>query len=753
MNNQVKNLAKITSQANPKRYLRRRLLILLTGMILVTLLVIGSSVFYFISQNEQRTWQGRQGEAARHAAETVDTFLLNTEQTLNLVGLLDNETQLMQPEVLDGFLTYSPALLEIVRVDAQGNVLATTDRDKPLLSSSFTIPQSRWFTQSKAGETYLSNVQISTNSEPYLIISVPASDGGVVAGRLQMNVLWNVVSNLTFGETGQAYVVNQDGEIVAHTEPEVALNRTTLAGRPEMMGLTEASDHRWSGTYPNFKEIEVVGITVPLADTDWVVITELAEEEAFDVSRTASLLIGGGMIIFALVMLLVTGQFLSNLILKPMEQLRAGAVQVGQDEDLHYQIDLERNDEMGQVAEAFNEMVRRLRQRKAEIAERTRALQESEERFRQVITSIQPHIYMTEITPEGDHINRYLSPNIELLTGYPRETFMADWSFWPSTVIHPEHRAAATRQVDRLTEKKYSEIEYQLVKSNGDTIWVMDSARVEQGLDEQSLIVYGVISDITRRKQSEQALREARDQALEASRLKTQLLANVSHDLRTPLNAILGYTEMLQEGVYGPMSDDQQEAMAEIIDSTGELLNFINNLLDQAQIKAGKLALNVSPFTPSDLLDNLQSALGVVAHSKGLALTGDVAPDVPDTLWGDPHRIQQVLGNLISNALKFTEEGSVHVGIYQPNPEHWAVAVTDTGPGIPPEAQSYIFEAFRQVDGSETRAHATGSGLGLSIVAELTHLMGGEVTLTSQEGQGSTFTINLPFQAVKEPIV
>ncbi len=379
------------------------------------------------------------------------------------------------------------------------------------------------------------------------------------------------------------------------------------------------------------------------------------------------------------------------------------------------------------------------------------ALHESEERFRQVITSLSHHVYMTEVTNEGQQINRYISPNIEPLTGYPLKKFMTDWSFWPSTVIHPDDRAGAATQAARLSQGQSSETEYRLVRADDQIIWVNDSGRVEKDKARQSFLVYGVVSDITERKRAEMALIMARDQALEASRLKTQLLANVSHDLRTPLNAILGYTEMLQEGIYGSLSEPQRNVASEIIDSTGQLLDFVNNMLNQARIKAGKITLNITPFTPAQLVDNVQSTLTVVAKAKGLTLTSDVAPNVPPTLAGDSYWLRQILINLVGNAIKFTNQGSIQIYVYRYNEELWAVQVADTGCGIPVEAQSYIFDLFRQVDGTATRGHG-GSGLGLSIVKQLTTLMGGQIILNSEVGQGSTFTILLPLQTIPEKI-
>ena len=260
-----------------------------------------------------------------------------------------------------------------------------------------------------------------------------------------------------------------------------------------------------------------------------------------------------------------------------------------------------------------------------------------------------------------------------------------------------------------------------------------------------------VLHDITERKQAEEALVLAHDQALEASRLKSELLANVSHDLRTPLTSILGYTDLLEAGGYGPLSDKQQTVVTRIMVNTKQLLLFINNILDQAQIDAGKVELRVSSFNPSNLIETIQSTMSVLAQAKGLELTGHVASEVLPTLSGDFQRLQAILMNLVSNGIKFTKQGTVHIHIYQPDADHWALQVCDTGSGIPRQAQTYIFEPFRQVDGSLTRAQ-TGTGLGLSIVKQLTTLMGGEITLESEVGRGSIFTVSLPLQPIPEKI-
>jgi PAS domain S-box-containing protein len=238
---------------------------------------------------------------------------------------------------------------------------------------------------------------------------------------------------------------------------------------------------------------------------------------------------------------------------------------------------------------------------------------------------------------------------------------------------------------------------------------------------------------------------QARDQALEGSRLKGELLARVSHELRTPLSAILGYAELLLDGSFGALGEHQQQALLEMMGSSQELTILVNELLDAAQLEAGALHLRIRPFDPGEMLQRVENTLAVLAHNKGLELTTSLTPDLPAPLHGDESRLRQLLINLIGNAIKFTESGSVQVHLYRVDTTWWAMEVSDTGPGIPPDAQQYIFEPFRQVDGSITREYR-GTGLGLSIVKSLVELMGGMIRLESEVGRGSTFTLSLPLQ-------
>ena len=229
----------------------------------------------------------------------------------------------------------------------------------------------------------------------------------------------------------------------------------------------------------------------------------------------------------------------------------------------------------------------------------------------------------------------------------------------------------------------------------------------------------------------------------EVEKLKSTFVAIVSHELRTPLNAILGYAEMFKESVYGPMNDKQVNMAERIMKNTQRLLGLINDLLDQAQMEAGRLTIQMAPVRPADLLESMHSVMDQIAQEKSLKLTSKIDDNLPALLNGDGARLQQILVNLVNNAVKFTDQGTVRVRLFCPYENKWGIEVSDTGSGIPEEGLPKIFDTFHQVESGVTRVHG-GFGLGLSIVKQLVNLMGGEIHVHSTVGVGSTFIITLP---------
>lgn len=352
--------------------LKRRLLALLGFVLFVSLLVIATSVLYFVNRTEQAAWQGRQSEAARNAGQTVSAFVQRVEDTLAMFSALDHAYVESNPMVTQALLAQNEALFEIVRLDKKGNIFAAANRGTPTLQNLFTIPQSNWFISAAAGNRFISNIQVGSNDELYMILSAPAADG-VVAARLRMDVLWGVVEGIRFGESGSVYLIDDNGQILAHTDHDIVLSSTSIAKRPELQSVLGAPDHIWSGSYINVTGDNVVSATAPVTGTHWIVITELTQNEAFAVSRTALILLVGGMILFGFAVQLITSQLLTGLIFTPVQKLQTGVEYIAQG-DLDYRIDISRRDEIGQVGDAFNEMAGKLRDREAELATKNAAL-------------------------------------------------------------------------------------------------------------------------------------------------------------------------------------------------------------------------------------------------------------------------------------------------------------------------------------------------------------------------------------------
>lgn len=365
--------------------------------------------------------------------------------------------------------------------------------------------------------------------------------------------------------------------------------------------------------------------------------------------------------------------------------------------------------------------------------------------FARILHSLSDHVYVMTLSPAmaGSHYT-FVSPQVERLTGYPAGRFETDPSLWLS-LIHPDDCPTFKQHLVTLQEQTRHETEYRLMQADGQTIWVRDSAQTSPGAGPEQTTIYGLVSDITQRRRATETLAYTRDKALETSRLKSQIVANVSHDLRTPLSTIWGYAQLLEIGGLGPLNNKQRTTMIEIKNSAQYLSDMINNLLDQARLEDGKLKLNFVSFVPSEIVNQVHANMAVPVQAKGLNLVTDIEPNVPSTVTGDPSRVRQILTNLVSNAVKFTPQGTVRVRLFCPNSSHWALQVSDTGVGIALEDQNYIFEPFHQVEQGQTEG-AGGSGLGLSIVKQFTALMAGHITVDSQPGQGSTFTVYLPLR-------
>jgi len=352
----------------------------------------------------------------------------------------------------------------------------------------------------------------------------------------------------------------------------------------------------------------------------------------------------------------------------------------------------------------------------------------------------------------------------ELTFGWPRQ--QAIGRLLHELIIPPFYRAAHVAGVRHFLETGAGpllnrRVEVPALRRDGSEFPVeMTISPIRYGSE---WIFSAFLHDITERKQAEAELRQARDAAEAASQAKSEFLANMSHEIRTPMNAIIGLTELLLDT---PLNAEQRDYLETVKKSADALLSVINDILDFSKIEAGKLELEYSPFDLHDMLGDMLNTLALRAHQKGLELACHIAPEVPETVIGDPVRLRQVLINLVGNAIKFTDRGEVVVDVQMLKAQRAGsdgngrvcmlhFQVRDTGIGIAADKQAMIFEAFAQADSSTTRRFG-GTGLGLAISSRLVQRMGGRIWVESVLGQGSTFHFTARFvrhsEALEQPL-
>lgn len=345
----------------------------------------------------------------------------------------------------------------------------------------------------------------------------------------------------------------------------------------------------------------------------------------------------------------------------------------------------------------------------------------------------------------------FFSERFEIMLGYEIGDLPKNVNAWLG-LLHPDDKEQASQIVQEYLDRKKGtyESKFRLRTKDGSWRWILGRGKAQFDNDGTPLRFVGFNSDITEQKKRESDLIDAKEIAVNASKIKSEFLANMSHEIRTPLNGVIGLIKLVLDT---DLSHVQKDYLTKSITASNALLNIINDILDYSKIEAHKIELEKITFTLDDILHQLSDLFSYKAKEKDIMLNFEILNDTHNLLIGDPFRIKQVLINLIGNALKFTAHGSINIEVdlkeSTPKQQTLLFSVKDTGIGIAKEKQEKLFKEFSQVDASNNRKYG-GSGLGLTISKKLVELMRGEVFVESQENKGSTFSFSVTLDYIQK---
>ncbi len=772
------------------------------ALVCVALLASGGVSVYFTYRETKSALLELQREKALAAAGRIQQYVQEIERQLGWMRFPQAEAQNLEQRRIDylKLLRQVPAITDVSHVDAGGRERLRVSRlGMDVVGTDTDLSREPQFTQARTGKTYFSPVYFRKDTEPYMTIStaVSGSHAGVTVTEVNLKFIWDVISRIKIGQRGIAYVVDQHGQLIAHPDISLVLQKSDYSGLAQVQAARQPSD---ASAQPvaiaqGYRGTEVLTAFAEITELGWTVFVEQPLEEAFaplyeSLKRTGVLLLGG------LVLSILASLLFARRMVDPIRAVQEGAARIGAGQ-LDQEIEVHTGDELETLADQFNAMAARLKDSYAglerKVEERTRELSETLEQ--QTATSEILRVISsspTDLQPvfdvilenamrlcEAHHgsVGLYDGEKYQHLTQrggndeYLKMVFRGPFVPDPASGIG---RMVAERQLVQFTDLMESSQYRERVEAIVMTVDVgrartaffmpmLKEGRVVGGImiyrpevrpftpkqidlvstfADQAVIA---IENVRLFKEIEEKSRQLEI----ANRHKSEFLASMSHELRTPLNAIIGFSEVLQERMFGEMNEKQEEYINDIHGSGQHLLSLINDILDLSKVEAGRMELDLATFDVPEAIGNALTLIKERAGRHNIDLQVALDPAVGE-IKADERKFKQILLNLLSNAVKFTPESGRITVAARPVDSMIEVSVTDTGIGIAPEHCNAVFEEFRQV-GTDYTKKAEGTGLGLALTRRFVELHGGRIWVTSEVGKGSTFTFTLPLEAT--PVV
>jgi signal transduction histidine kinase len=773
---------------------------------LISVLLIGGGLIasglieiYFRYQESRDQLARLQKEVASGAAFKIEHFVQEIHNVLKgATKSRDIAPKGLTPDFrfeLEKLLLITPAVTEAVALNEEGLIQVQASRLRTVLpDAKKNLSTAAAFKQARQGKSFFGPVYFVRGSEPYMTIAVPierfAGDViGVLQAEVNLKYIGDVVASLTIGKAGYAYVISRSGELIAHPDISLVLQRRTVR---EVAAVRAAFDSapgaqgRVAIVAPNIQGKEVLSSYALIPGLEWAIIVDRPVEEAYE-TLYASMLRTSALFLIGLGMALLVSYFLARRVVQPMRVLRQGVERIGAGE-LGYRLDLKTGDEIEVLADEFNKMTSQLQESyvnlERKVEDRTRELSESLDQ--QTATSDILGIIASSPTDLKPVLDALAEKAATLCDANNAQIYRADETILklaachgslPATEEIPIIRSSVMGRVflERRTihiEDLAAEIETEFPAARaaqerfgyrtllatpllreGIALGVIAIRRTEVRpfTDKQIALLKTFADQAVIAIENVRLFQEIQDKNAQleaANRHKSQFLANVSHELRTPLNSIIGFTRIVLRRTEGKIEALQKDNLQKVLVSSDHLLNLINELLDLAKIEAGRMEAYAETFKLDEILRVATTTVEPLLRNGNIKLVTEIASDIPP-LKTDRDKLKQCVLNLLSNAVKFTEKGEIKVAAWRDD-GLLKLTVSDSGIGMNQEALKYIFDEFRQADMSSTRKYG-GTGLGLAIVKKYINLMGGDIVVESEQGKGSKFTITMPMEL--KPIV
>ncbi|WP_440903234.1 response regulator [Catenovulum sp. SX2] len=646
---------------------------------------------------------------------------------------------------------------DLYLIDDSGNILFSILQDKDfgsnLFSDEFTDSAFAQITQQtlSTGETLFSDFEIYPTRRRgnypvsgFLTAALLTPEGeriGVLALKISLERILNLIESLL----DQSLIMNQflvdsDGYLRTpqqkgqwHSVFTQAINFTVLIEGYDLdADLYQYTNNQGLAVIASVHDVEVKNIR-------WKLISEVSTSQVFSSANDIGIItLTVVFITCAIVLLLVMYQ--SKKITLPLVELTLSAGKVARGED-NVQVKVSTGDEIEQLADTFNHMLSQKKQHETSITEKSNQLA-------LVVESAQVGVWDWDVLSGNIAVNQKWMEMIGLDKQVARNYTLDLWL----ESVHPNDKYKVFKAFLRHSRNKANRYhcEFRFRHISGHWIWLHATGLiVESESDKTPLRVLGTHLDISQRKEVETDLIEAKVQAEQAVKAKSEFLASMSHEIRTPMNGVLGMMGLVVDSELTP---EQKHRVKIAYTSAKSLLTLINDILDFSKVDAGKLELELLDFNLPLMLGEFSEAMAFQANSKGLEIILDLRGVKVNNVKGDPGRIRQILTNLVGNAIKFTDQGKVVIraelqdNFVNSNKRYkFVCAVSDSGIGIPAEKQALLFTPFHQVDASTTRKYG-GTGLGLAICRKLVELMGGKISVQSVANEGSTFTFEVLLQ-------